>query len=417
MTRKFAIFLGLLFALAANAVHAQEGEKVGETVTAKPTKVDTACGDRTVEQEVKDLCADYERGNNFLKDPTIKAAFEECKVFYSLAVRLQNSFCSYSREAEAFRVEAIADVKAEGAGNSNQAQVVVAEKNAQIVDINQRYLTYIKDLAPKFIESNKRYIARVGRLNGQAGNDEPQEARCYATGVQSQTPAYVRKLLALAGHGTAHLTYNSIIRAVRENVRRLQEVKDKAERNAGIASMRGIQAGAIFSDAVAEVRPEIDSRQDMTAKEAAVTGLIQHYGKKVIGRVPMMAGKANIIGSAAAIGYQLYTNKRVLYPETGALFVGMIAGAPAGFAAQLLVIEYRENMEHQRQYREFAHKEVAKNINISAMELITLWGQKSKNPECAKAAAVEQACIEKRARGEVSPYDAGGGSCYKPPVR
>ena len=180
------------------------------------------------------LCGDYEVSELFKKEsePTIRNAHSACLKFYSNALRLQNIFCSYTKDEQLYRNElnqrALHASQAESIGQVKESQNIVAGMNRVTAGLNHKYMERIAKVSKEFIDSYTNYLQAIGKLNGAAETDTLREATCLglprATNLdlQSDAPGHLRGILATTSHATAYSTYSYVMGLCRRNYAELK---------------------------------------------------------------------------------------------------------------------------------------------------------------------------------------------------
>lgn len=372
-------------------------------------------GQATRRATAEQLCSDWSHEQfPAFKNPNetgIKLARLQCVKFYRIALRLQNVFCSYGIDVALFHASSRVEEQREDVGHQNVSQHAVAADNRTVAGINKKYMERIKIVANELHKAYPEYIQAIGDVNGTAGGDFVREANCHrqtrATNLdlRSPVPAYVRQALATFSTGTAYTTYSDMMKFTRDNYAQLKVVKEKAEENERVAAMNELGIPTQFEKIMgAGSSGEPGGPQAVTPVEGAAYGVFQDLITRGIkAKFPMLNnGYGSIVGGGIVVVYQLYQNKRVMYAETAATFVGML-NPYAGMAANVLVAAYRTSEQNQARYLEFCKAELKVKGQISAPELVDLWGKKQADPAakklCEDSARMSAACFVKRAQG------------------
>lgn len=413
-----------LLCLPAKPAFAQQGD--GQPVRPSPwvavnideyngcsrTGVD---GQATRRATAEQLCSDWQHEQfPAFKNPNetaIKLARLQCVKYYRIALRLQNVFCSYGIDVALFHASSKVEAQKDYVGHQNVSQHAVAADNRTVAGINKKYMERIKSVATEFHKAYPEYLRAIGDLKGVASADFVREAGCHRQArasnldLRSPIPGYVRQALATFSHATASTTYNDMMRFTRENYAQLKVVKEKAEENERVAAMNELGIPTQFEKAMGTGSSGDPSGPlPPTPVEGAAYGVFQDLITRGIkAKFPMLNnGYGSIVGGGIVVAYQLYQNKRVMYAETAATFVGML-NPYAGMAANVLVAAYRTSEQNQANYLEFCKAELKNKGSISAAELVDLWGKKQRDPAarklCEDSAQMAAACVAKRSQG------------------
>ena len=304
-------------------------------------------------------------------------------------------------------------------GKANVSEKVVARDNGKVASLNQAYLKKLADLGSKFKAAYDAYTSRaLGPLNGMAGRDTLREASCVSNpgnnfvselDVTSPVPGYLRELLVSASWGNAKITWDHMWPVLRKNYKTLQEVKAAAQNSATIAELRELNLGeADFGNEIKQTIASRDSPVLPSPLEGAVSGAVQGYVTNALQKwgPKLPAGAASIVGGGLILIYNYTTNKTILVPETMATFVGMLSPG-WGIAMGVLIAAGHQQEAIENEYRNFAHTQLQKNVDISVPELVDAWGKHKNSPACQKAAAMEADCEKKRLANPKNP----GGNC------
>lgn len=365
-----------------------------------------------------DLCSDWAHPQfPAMKHPTETAIAEarlDCVNFYKQALRLQNTFCSYGIEVEKFEEQSAARRAARDAGHQNVSQHAVAGDNRTLAGLNKKYMEHIAKVGNEFNKAYNDYRVAIGKVNSQAGQDSLREAGCHrqmaATNLDlhSPMPGFVREALAMHSHAAAYTTYNYVFTYTRENYAKLKEVKEEAERNWYKARANELNIPKQFEQSISRGGTGTVFVNALTPAEGAMYGAFQGMATDWIKKkFPKLPGPgASIIAGGIVIVWQYKENKTIPVPETFATFIGML-NPYAGMAANVLVGAYRTSEQNQKNYREFCKVELKKNGQLTAPELVILWGkaeaEKKQKPELAKvcedSAKLAAQCFVKRAQG------------------
>jgi len=354
----------------------------------------------------KKHCSDFDVIPQFKNDKNIAAAQQQCMRFYEMALRIQNIFCSYHADVAAFEKKSAVAAQEDSVGKANVSQRVVAGENRSVAGINKKYMERINGTAQKFKASYSEYLKSISFMNGQAGRDVVREASCLSnpTGaatnrdLTSTTPGYLRELLAAANYQYAQMTFSYMWVMVRENYKTLNEVKQKAEQNAGKSEMRELGIPTVFQQSMEKDAEKGDGRYLAGPVEGALTGVVQNYITEGIKkRFPQIAGGwASIVGGTLVVVYQYKTNKRIMYPETAATFLCMLASGGACVFSNVMVAAWRSQSALANEYRQFTHAQLKKDMNLTSAKVMELWGSSKGSAACQKSAQWEADCQEKR---------------------
>jgi hypothetical protein len=391
------------------------------------------------------LCQDFDLSETFKKptETAILAAKKACLDFYSIALRIQNIFCSYQRDEVRYRAAIEARnaqaARAEQAGEQTESQAIVADMNSIAAGLNQKYMDRIAKVGQEFHNSYPRYIMAIGKLNGAAGTDVTREANCLGLfkgtnlDLTSEVPGHLRELLATASHATAYTTYSYVMGLTRKNYSELKMAKQKAQANTDKARLNSdLAVPTILGDSLQQEAKGQDDRQPLTPSEGAVYGAFQDLITRGIkAKFPSLAGPlGSIIGGGIVVVWQYSANKRIMLPETAATFIGML-NPYAGMAANVLVGAYRTSEARTAEYREFT-KTVLKgkvnvlgiggndfgtqrapgSVNTTAAQVVEAWGQYKKAPACVESAKMEAHCVA--IRPGLPAYS--GSNCARSPL-
>ncbi len=369
--------------------------------------VENGCGVGEARALASKHCEDFQKGALFQSDHYIKEAQQRCLKFYEAALRVQNIFCSYQIDVVLFQAfkssvnkEAERKVREGMAsttelGKANVSQAAVAQDNRNVAGINQAYMKALEKYAPGLRNSYTQYLGGIGNLNGIASSDVLNEAMCVAGHVKSQVPGYLRELLASVSHASAQVTYDSMWKAIRENHQKLKEVKKEAEENAHLAETRNLEVGKVFDGTVAKATTA-STKIELPSSAPSNNGMIQFTIQKIVERVPQLSSGSGIIGAGSVFVYQYASGQKITYPEAATGIAGILFPI-GGLVSSTLISRYRRATEIAERYRKFAHEELRQNMNMTAMQLVSKWGQRTENPSCLKAAEKEEQCIRKRA--------------------
>lgn len=436
-SRKYALvmFFGLTALLTGGKCFGQTGD--GQPVTASPfvkvniderrgcVNIDAKTGKELERPAPRLFCADFQIARTFQNDKAVEAAEQECIKFYEIALRLQNIICSYNTDSEEYEKAAGQMAKAEGNEKQNPSRHVVAGANRALAGINKKYIEKLAEVGQQIYDQFPRYTGSLGKLSGQAGADILKEATCRGLksatnlNINGRSPGYLRQLLEASADHAARITYRTIFGSVRENIKNLRAAKEEAEANDRLTKPSELVIPARFAKAMAEELPSENPKTSLTAAEGAVYGVVQYGATEAAKKLlESPVGKAlgaslklaPIIGAAATMGWQIHTNRLVTYLEVGASFLG-VWKLSVGFTANVLVGFYRVHRGYEADYLPFSHEQLKRNVNMSAGELVTAWGEKAPRHEaCIESGKMESECDAAR-MGGMATYS--GSACAK----
>jgi hypothetical protein len=381
---------------------------------------DSGCRMGQAATVAKSFCTNFDVGDMSKRDWQVAQARKSCEIFYEAALRLQNTFCSYQKDAVIFEKVAATTVEAKIVGEQNVSEEAVSHDNYNAAKMGRAYMARIAVLATDFKKKYGDYIAALGKLNAAAGSDTLYEAMCSAQNVHSEVPGYFRELLVNYVWAAGNITYDSMWNATRKNYVSLKAMKEEAEKNAQLAQVRGIQAGSVLTQPDLP-KTEKDNTIVLPSANSAGNPVVQYAATKVTEQLAQhlttkyVAEYAGIIGCGAILAFQYESKQAVQVPETAACLVSL-ASPEISLALGVLIAQARHTQQVVKIYRDFSLEQLSDKsggkFNIKAMDLVTEWGKRTKQDSCVKAAAAEQDCIYKRAT--MKPYEVN--NCTPSPL-
>lgn len=431
----YALALVVSALLAAGSAFGQAGD--GQPVTANPfveVHIDEQNGCEVVDAKTSQplkrpeprlFCADFQVAETFKGDKLIEAAEKECVKFYEIALRMQNLFCSYDKDAEIF--EEKSEVVAAAVNNEKQLPGVhaVAGENRKLAGINKKYIERMAVIGGEFRDQYGRYLGALGKLSGPASTDFGREATCRGLpkgtnlDISGRSPGYLRLLLESSAAHVGAVTYRSIWTTMRANFDRLKASKEKAEANDKFNRPTVLAIPTHFEESMKK-DSNAQGKEPISPGESATYGLVQYTTNKVVedfansarGKalgVPVKA--APIVASLLTLALQIYQNKQIMYLEYGAALLGFFKKTqPLSITASFLIGFYRNHRLYETEYFAFSHEQLKKNVNMTAAELVVAWGEKTKSQACVDSGKMEAACDQERARG-IQAYS--GSNCAR----
>jgi hypothetical protein len=382
---------------------------------------ESGCGRDKAREMAKGFCDDYEVGNMSKRDALVRTAKAACLRYYETALRLQNTFCSYQKDAVVFGgTLAVKEALKPAIGEQKTAEEVVSKDNANAAKIGREYMKKIAELNAKMKADLNTYGKILGRLNSAAETDLLNEANCGVNATSSEVPGYIRELLVKVSWTAAFTTYDSMSSSARANYGRLKAMKEKAEQNAQLAQMQAIEVGQVLKDQVARA-PDTDVDTITLQTSSGIWGPLGQYiaQRGVSYFKPKIAETAGIVGCGVILIAKWGTGDSVISNDNAICFLSVIS-PEAGLAANLLLVQNRRVNDTADKYRAFMLDQLSKhhgdNAGNNVTSFLLKWARYSQQPYCKVLAAKDAACDGKRDGGAVA-YDHSSNCSNDDPIR